>query len=625
MSGPGNQIHALVDLSGRDPATATAAVRRLQQPDALGLLIESASLVANSGLTLPTAWTEYVKPERACRDAFESAATAGAHLLVVLDGAQPTSDAVSSIAEALSADPMFGFAHPRFSDVDGRRVASPMATPGATGAVARRVLSMVPAFYITTECLSPCFLIRRELVGNLYPSQDHWNDMRGVLAEYVVRARRLGFRTVIANRAVVTLASLSADTAEIRPAPSDHALITSRFPDVERARAEFSRSEAFAVEHLVSQLFDNPGRWLLDARNVGASVNGTVKAALGLCDALYARHNTAATTLWVRRDAADVHDLEQRYSRWNVVVDAPVERFAAALRLSQPWHMSDVSDLGRLAAVNVFLMLDTISWDIVYEAPAGLDATWQYIATHSDGLLFISEFSRQRFLTRFVLSPNVQTGVVHLSLDAQDYLDRRVRGRPDEPYWLVVGNPYDHKHVVPTLDLLTRAFPTRRFVALGANGPSRSESVTRLTSGATAEEQLQSTYAGAEVTIYPSFYEGFGLPIVNALAWGGTVVARESGLVREIAEAYQGPGRLMTYSDEVALIDCLCRLVHRRPVLQVPLADNCIDREPSGWTAASESIVAFVDGLIRTASPAQMRARAALLALTARRNHMMER
>ena len=175
--------------------------------------------------------------------------------------------------------------------------------------------------------------------------------------------------------------------------------------------------------------------------------------------------------------------------------------------------MTEVLDLGRLAAVNVFLMLDTIAWDIVYGGAgrAGRDVADTSRRTQTASCSFPSSLANgswrgsQRHLS-------VQTGVVHLSLDAEDYLDRKDRDRPDEPYWLVVGNTYDHKHVRSTLDLLTRAFPTRRFVALGDTGPSRSDRVTRLTSGATEEQRLQSAYAGADVTIYPSFYEGFGLP-----------------------------------------------------------------------------------------------------------------
>ena len=140
-----------------------------------------------------------------------------------------------------------------------------------------RSLATLPVFYVTTECLSPCFLIRRELVANLTPTIEGWIDVRGLLAQYAVRARRLGFRTVIANRAVVRLDSPAADSAELQPDPKDIAVIQSAFPEL-GVRREFSRAEVFENERLVSQFFDGPDRWLLDGRNLMASMNGTCQS-----------------------------------------------------------------------------------------------------------------------------------------------------------------------------------------------------------------------------------------------------------------------------------------------------------------------------------------------------------
>ena len=459
--------------------------------------------------------------QRACERAFVDAASHGAHLLIVFDGARPTSDAIGNLAETLAVDPLFGLAHPRFADTDGRRVAAPMAAGEASRAgVAREVLATVPDFYVTTEYLSPCFLIRRELVANLAPTLEGWTDAKGMLAEYTVRARRLGFRTIVSNRAVVWLDPSSAGSGELQPDPADVAVVRSAFPEVDRARREFSRAEAFEGERLVSQFFDRPDRWLLDARNLIASVNGTVKAALGVCDGLYKARRGPETSLWVTAAAADFHELDRRYAGWRVLTSTPVDRFAAVLRLSQPWHLTEAVDLHALAPVNVFLMYDTIAWDTVYPAPVGLDATWRYVAGHADGVLFISEFSRQRFQARFDISPSVRTGVVYLSLDPADYDLGGALGAPLEAYWLIVGNAYDHKYVRPTLDLITRSFPGKRMIAVGDRGPKRGPHVTQLESGPTEEARMQALYASAEIVVFPSFYEGFGLPLVNALAYG---------------------------------------------------------------------------------------------------------
>ena len=606
-------IHAFVDVSRCPTDAAAVEIEWLGRMDALGGCVARTTVVAPQNVSLPNGWSRpSVAAVRACEQAFFEAAEAGAHLLVVFDGARPTSDALGGVAATLARDPLFGIVHPRFSDVAGQRV-SPSMDYGAASRfhVARGVLPTLPDYYVTTECLSRCFLIRRELVANLAPRIENWVDARGLFAEYGVRARRVGFRTVISNRAVVRLDSPAADSAEVQPDARDVAAIRSTFPEVERARREYSRAEVFEDERLVSQFFDRPERWLLDGRNLAGQMNGTVKAILGVCDGLYVSRRGPETTLWVSADAAAFHGLERRYKGWRIVTAQPADRFGAALRLTQPWQLSEALDLHALAPVNVFVMLDAIAWDVVYPAFGAPEKTWRYVAAYADGLLFISEFSRQRFQARFPVSSLVRSGVVHLSLDPADYAADVGLPAASDPYWLIVGNSYDHKFLTPTLDLIIRAFPGKRLITVGERESKRGPRVTQLASGPTEESRMQALYANAEIVVFPSFYEGFGFPVVNALAYGRTVVARDSALVREISAAYRGPGRLVVYDSESDLIKRLSGLSRNRPVPELPLRGDG-ERPPFGWSHTAGDIGSFLGALVQEANLTQMRARAAL-------------
>src|SRR5262249_10484374 len=51
--------------------------------------------------------------------------------------------------------------------------------------------------------------------------------------------------------------------------------------------------------------------------------------------------------------------------------------------------------------------------------------------------------------------------------------------------------------------------------------------------GYLAEEHLAAVYNGARALVYPSLYEGFGLPPIEMMACGGAVLASTAGAIAE--------------------------------------------------------------------------------------------
>ncbi len=621
---------ALVDARDVAPHDLDSRIARLSAADALGLVVTHAVVMTAASATeaadapagpqpsrppaplWPEGWSAAagVSGVQALAWAADLAAQHDAPLLLVGPGAWPTLEAVDALAGALTAhDPLLGCAVPRVAPRGGpaAHVFAPAAGDDATGTlVPVRALAYAPDFQFLTETLAPLLLIRADIPANLPVVVDGWHDVWGACEDLLTRARRAGFRTVLCNRIVV-----EADAWGPMVSPGDHARTVERYPETARVVAARSGHQPFGVEAVMSAAWERPSSLLLDARNLAAVFNGTSSAIFGMADALYRARPDSHVGLWVHADVDAWWELSVRYPRWTMHhAGTALPAYAAGLRLSQPWSHDEVDSLGAHAAVTGYWMLDTIAWDIVYTAPDTIDEVWARLGTEADVLLFISAFSRDRFERRFGWQPGVTVDVCPLSLMPDDYTSA-VSDGPAPPYWLLIGNRYDHKHIAPTLDLLTRAFPTQPLVVFGDRDQVRTPLVTRFDSGAVDQAVVEACFARADVVVFPSFYEGFGLPIVHGLACGRTVVARASALVDELAARYRGPGRLHTFRTERELVALMTALRRGDEVPSVPLG-TAADAGTWNWDAAARLALAHLEGAVAVSPSPHLRARAGL-------------
>ena len=118
----------------------------------------------------------------------------------------------------------------------------------------------------------------------------------------------------------------------------------------------------------------------------------------------------------------------------------------------------------------------------------------------------------------------------------------------DAPYVLYVGTLEPRKNLgrlVQAFGALASEFSAYRLVLAGAWGwrpyalrQALAESSVReriILTGAVPEPDLRSLYAGATVFAYPSLYEGFGLPVLEAMAAGVPVITTRRGALAEVA------------------------------------------------------------------------------------------
>ena len=131
--------------------------------------------------------------------------------------------------------------------------------------------------------------------------------------------------------------------------------------------------------------------------------------------------------------------------------------------------------------------------------------------------------------------------VVPNGVDARFFVDEgEHRGTQSDRYVLFVGTPEPRKNLerlVAAVDLLRKEDPLLQLWIAGGHGwgpqPGDSAAIRKL--GRVSDGELGTLYSRALCLAMPSLHEGFGLPVLEAMAAGTAVVTSMTGALPEVA------------------------------------------------------------------------------------------
>ena len=221
-------------------------------------------------------------------------------------------------------------------------------------------------------------------------------------------------------------------------------------------------------------------------------------------------------------------------------------------------------------------------------------------ARRADKVITVSEKSRRDLVERYGLDDGkvvaIHNGVGRRFLDAPRMVVEPIGDRPLRI--LAIGTLQPRKNLVRLLKAV-RSASTARPVHLRVVGPDgyQADVIKEALAGvATVEvvgyvpdEALVAEYQRSDMLVYPSIYEGFGLPVVEAMACGVPVVTTTGGSLPEVA----GDAAVIVDPFDVsALNEAILRLAddigHRRS-----LVDKGYERSARfTWAASAERHVA---------------------------------
>jgi glycosyltransferase involved in cell wall biosynthesis len=309
-------------------------------------------------------------------------------------------------------------------------------------------------------------------------------------------------------------------------------------------------------------------RIAIDAHSVGAQLGGNETYAVNLIEALAEIDQANQYTLYVTRQDA----LDRFAGRWPYFVvhrtlpHTPLVRIPLTLSRELRRHPVDVLHVQYTAPPFAPCPIVTTIHDLAFEhlpetfnrrSWIQLRLTVRNTARRAAQILTLSEYSRQDIINTYRIKPELVTVTpAAASPDFKRVTDEinlqtiRETYGIERDYILSLCSIQPRKNLVRLIEAYSLLRQSHRegklpqLVLAGKRGWLDNEIMRAAESGDVgadirftgyvADEHLSSLYSGATCFVYPSYFEGFGLPILEAMKCGTPVIAGDRTSIPEV-------------------------------------------------------------------------------------------
>ena len=354
----------------------------------------------------------------------------------------------------------------------------------------------------------------------------------------------------------------------------------------------------------------------IDAHSVGTQLAGNETYAVNLIEALAEIDQTNQYTLYVTKQSA----VDRFVNRWpnfkvtRTLPHTPLVRVPLTLSAELRRNRVDVLHVQYtappFAPCAVIATIHDLSFEHLPEtfkrrSRAQLRVTVRRTAQNAAHILTLSEFSRRDIIETYKIDPD-RVSVTPAAAPAnfapvEDETERRrirVTYGIKRDYLLALGSIQPRKNLVRLIGAYSSLWYEKRdlpqLVLAGKRGWLEAETIRAaeesaarkdiLFIGYVPEADLPALYSGAIGFVYPSYFEGFGLPVLEAMRCGAPVIAgNRTSLPEIVGEA----GLLVDPFDEAALVQALAELIEN-PDYRARLRVKGLERAKAfSWTTTA--------------------------------------
>ena len=495
-----------------------------------------------------------------CNRAVLQLDTTSNDILLLNSDARLTPGAFVEMTSVLHLDEKHGVVHPRSNNAAIASVpVAPTHRIGMDDELSDRVYASLrehlPRYVITPVAVGFCFLVKRQLILNYGLFDEAYAPGYSEENDFCMRVNRYGYSSVLANQAFVhhegskSFSSHSRNELQER----NEAQMKLRYPYYQAAVIHYLQYGIDPFDWFADRLFGGRRpRVLIDMFHMSLIYNGSTRNALSFLSLLARRAPGFEIDFVIVSSAEAIEFFDLASFGLPVVANGQLEdTFDLGFALSPVTDSQQINVLNRHCVRWVVSHFDVIALRITQLLEVSYtrkQVVFDSLAA-ADRVIPISEAALddlEAFFGPLAAPIRAHSTVIHEGI-AQDVLpptDSPHAAWSDEVngvisqggYALVVGNSFSHKQFPEALARLAgMPFPVIGFGSLG--GAESPNGVTLVEGGWLSDQHVDELYRNAACVVFPSTYEGFGLPIAEAAQREKALVLFDMAVAREVVHS----------------------------------------------------------------------------------------
>jgi GT2 family glycosyltransferase len=435
-----------------------------------------------------------------------------------------------------------------------------------------KVKEYLPEYTVVPVCVGFAMLIKRDLISNYGFLDEIYGLGYSEEVDFCMRINKFGYSSVLANRAFIyhlESRSFSSEKKKKLQAKNDE-LLLQRYPYYTRIVQDYFNYNINPVDWHADTLAGvrKQRKILISLYHLPLTVNGSVKNVLNFLE--YAQDNNIndhEIVILAQKQAVEYHNLH-KYGFRTVTAETIDELFDIGYSPLQIFHYEHLALLNRYCLRFAVSLLDIISlrnYDH-YENDLTRDRIFYDSINFADKVFTISEYSKNDVIDYYNANSNfnftdikvITQGVpndisIKIDLTKVDNLLQDFVSKNKEDFILLIGNHFPHKAIKKTLSSLKDY--NKPLVVLGSKGVNKGN-ILFLGSGDLTDDSIAYLYSNAKAVLFPSTYEGYGLPIAEATYYSKPIILQNNPLSEEVAMLTKADATYFNkYDDLVGILD----------------------------------------------------------------------